>query len=171
MSVLLLNMSSVMDRLVVDRNCSTSHVVELVKSALLTSISCLPTSQVHAWYIYTLLPYKHSTWKSKLQTGVMTRDDEDFLTAQVEEDEDDLFEINLELVTSQKGEFHSVAASRNVLLANCLLPVADISSATPIESSGLKKELCSFLRLSTASIFMMNAGCSLCTEKSSRFSH
>ncbi|KAL9673276.1 hypothetical protein QQ045_029531 [Rhodiola kirilowii] len=93
----------------------------------------------------------------------------DSVAVQVEEDEDELFEINLEVV-SEKEVSHSVAATRNALLANCLLPMADISGAIPVESNWVKEDLCAFLRMSTAAVFMLNAADKLLPGQFCKFS-
>ncbi|KAL2250767.1 UNVERIFIED_CONTAM: hypothetical protein Sindi_2199000 [Sesamum indicum] len=53
-----------------------------------------------------------------------------------EEDEGDLFEINLQVVNKipppHYWESYFTATTNTVLLANCLLPVADVSSAVPM---------------------------------------
>lgn len=55
-----------------------------------------------------------------------------------EEEEEELFEINLEAVNSipppQYYWESYVTATSNTLLANCLLPISDVSSAIPIVS-------------------------------------
>lgn len=51
------------------------------------------------------------------------------------EDEDDLFEINLELVENIPPPFYwesCFTSTRSTLLANCLLPITDVSRAVPI---------------------------------------
>ncbi|PIA27033.1 hypothetical protein AQUCO_08300011v1 [Aquilegia coerulea] len=52
-----------------------------------------------------------------------------------EEEDDELFEINLELVQHipppQYSEEGYSTTKTNVLLANCLLPIADVSRAIP----------------------------------------
>lgn len=58
-----------------------------------------------------------------------------------EDSEDDLFEINLEAVsdttTSPRYDWQRFPArTGSVLLANCLLPAADISCAVPATSRG-----------------------------------
>ncbi|XP_034694843.1 coiled-coil domain-containing protein 1 [Vitis riparia] len=52
------------------------------------------------------------------------------------DDDDDLFEINLEAVnTIPPPHYWESCFTRtgNTLLANCLLPIADVSSAVPME--------------------------------------
>lgn len=54
-----------------------------------------------------------------------------------DEDDEDLFEINLEIVNKipppqYYWESCYFTATTNTLLANCLLPAADVSSAVPI---------------------------------------
>ncbi|KAK4419364.1 hypothetical protein Salat_2349300 [Sesamum alatum] len=53
-----------------------------------------------------------------------------------DEDDEDLFEINLEIVNKipppHYWESYFTATTNTVLLANCLLPVADVSSAVPM---------------------------------------
>ncbi|KAK4396507.1 hypothetical protein Sango_1487300 [Sesamum angolense] len=53
-----------------------------------------------------------------------------------EDDDGDLFEINLEVVNKipppHYWESYFTATTNTVLLANCLLPIADVSSAVPI---------------------------------------
>lgn len=51
-----------------------------------------------------------------------------------EEDEGDLFEINLEIVNEipPPQYYYFTATTNTTLLANCLLPVADVSCAVPI---------------------------------------
>ncbi|KAG9458978.1 hypothetical protein H6P81_003486 [Aristolochia fimbriata] len=64
-----------------------------------------------------------------------------YSTDEEEENDDDLFEIDIATVDkfarTQRQRFGSVTASRNVLLANCLLPVADVSIAVPSSLSPL----------------------------------
>lgn len=53
------------------------------------------------------------------------------------EDEDDLFEIDLEAVSSIPPPHYwdsGVTATRSALLANCLLPISDLSCAVPMVS-------------------------------------
>ena len=53
-----------------------------------------------------------------------------------DDDDDDLFEINLEAVnTIPPPHYWESCFTRtgNTLLANCLLPIADVSSAVPME--------------------------------------
>ncbi|KAF5750501.1 hypothetical protein HS088_TW03G00838 [Tripterygium wilfordii] len=55
----------------------------------------------------------------------------------IEEDEEELFEINIELVNRIPPPHYwesYFTATSDVLLANCLLPVADVSSAVPLTS-------------------------------------
>ncbi|PON42455.1 hypothetical protein PanWU01x14_282130 [Parasponia andersonii] len=57
--------------------------------------------------------------------------------ANVEFDEDDLFEIDLDAVNSIPPPHYwesGVTASGRALLANCLLPISDLSSAVPMVS-------------------------------------
>ncbi|KAF8109013.1 hypothetical protein N665_0104s0319 [Sinapis alba] len=56
-------------------------------------------------------------------------------------EEDDLFEINLEALSDMKSSPRNAcqrfpARTGSVLLANCLLPAADISGAVPATSRG-----------------------------------
>ncbi|KAL7096639.1 hypothetical protein ACP275_10G091400 [Erythranthe tilingii] len=55
-----------------------------------------------------------------------------------DEEEEDLFEINLEIVNNFPPpqycyweSYFNFTASSNALLANCLLPIADVSCAVP----------------------------------------
>ncbi|PRQ43869.1 hypothetical protein RchiOBHm_Chr3g0473001 [Rosa chinensis] len=61
------------------------------------------------------------------------------------EDEDDLFEIDLEAVESipppQYNWDRYFTAAGDVLLANCLLPITDISRAIPTVSEALSTRL------------------------------
>lgn len=53
------------------------------------------------------------------------------------EEEEDLFEIDLEAVNSIPPPYYwdsYVTATGNALLANCLLPISDLSSAVPMVS-------------------------------------
>ncbi|KAF4360078.1 hypothetical protein G4B88_030992 [Cannabis sativa] len=57
--------------------------------------------------------------------------------ANMEFDEDDLFEIDLEAVDSIPPPRYwesCVTATESALLANCLLPISDLSSAVPMVS-------------------------------------
>lgn len=57
--------------------------------------------------------------------------------ANMEFDEDDLFEIDLEAVNSIPPPHYwesGVTATGSALLANCLLPISDLSSAVPMVS-------------------------------------
>ncbi|KAJ4705195.1 2-isopropylmalate synthase [Melia azedarach] len=58
---------------------------------------------------------------------------------QEEEEEEELFEIDLEAVESipppHYWESYFTAATSSTLLANCLLPISDVSSAIPMASS------------------------------------
>lgn len=60
------------------------------------------------------------------------------------EDEDDLFEIDLDLIDSFPQTLYngnrSFTATGNALLANCLLPATDISRAIPMVSKALSSE-------------------------------
>lgn len=55
-----------------------------------------------------------------------------------EDEEEDLFEINLEIVNDipppqyEWESYFTAATSNTVLLANCLLPIADVSCAVPM---------------------------------------
>ncbi|EEF33641.1 conserved hypothetical protein [Ricinus communis] len=57
----------------------------------------------------------------------------------VEDDEEELFEIDIEAVNSipppHYWESYFTAAGSSALLANCLLPIADVSSAVPTPST------------------------------------
>ncbi|KAL0410093.1 UNVERIFIED_CONTAM: hypothetical protein Slati_3599000 [Sesamum latifolium] len=68
------------------------------------------------------------------QKPIKTAQNED--DEEEEEDEGDLFEINLEIVNKipppHYWESYFTATTNTVLLANCLLPVADVSSAVPM---------------------------------------
>ncbi|KZV27944.1 hypothetical protein F511_36674 [Dorcoceras hygrometricum] len=51
------------------------------------------------------------------------------------EDDDDLFEINLEVVDNIPPPFYwesCFTSTRSTLLANCLLPITDVARAVPI---------------------------------------
>ncbi|KAL6998070.1 hypothetical protein U1Q18_008197 [Sarracenia purpurea var. burkii] len=55
-----------------------------------------------------------------------------------EEEEEELFEIDLEVVTGipqPETKSYFTAATSNALLANCLLPIAHLSSAIPMTSN------------------------------------
>uniref|UniRef100_A0A6N2L3H5 Uncharacterized protein n=1 Tax=Salix viminalis TaxID=40686 RepID=A0A6N2L3H5_SALVM len=58
------------------------------------------------------------------------------LVAMEEEEEEDLFEIDIHAVYSiPSPKYHRVSyfpATATALLANCLLPIADLSSAVPV---------------------------------------
>ena len=57
--------------------------------------------------------------------------------ANMEFDEDDLFEIDLEAVNNIPPPRYwesGVTATESALLANCLLPISDLSSAVPMVS-------------------------------------
>ncbi|GKV38960.1 hypothetical protein SLE2022_079260 [Rubroshorea leprosula] len=62
-----------------------------------------------------------------------------------EEEEEELFEINLEAVNSIPPPPHycetHVTATGSALFANCLLPIADVSSAIPMSKA------CNFLSM------------------------
>ncbi|GMH09932.1 hypothetical protein Nepgr_011773 [Nepenthes gracilis] len=73
-----------------------------------------------------------STTKYSLQPG--GADDE---TPTDMEEEEELFEINLEAVNNIPPPHNCescVTATGNALLANCLLPIADVSTAIPMGS-------------------------------------
>ncbi|KAJ6692554.1 hypothetical protein OIU79_014329 [Salix purpurea] len=57
-------------------------------------------------------------------------------TEEEEEEEEDLFEIDIHAVYSiPSPKYHRVSyfpATATALLANCLLPIADLSSAVPV---------------------------------------
>ncbi|XP_017976774.1 PREDICTED: uncharacterized protein LOC18598219 [Theobroma cacao] len=58
--------------------------------------------------------------------------------AEMEDEEEELFEINLEAVNSIPPPHYWEAfftATRSALLANCLLPISDLSSAIPTVST------------------------------------
>lgn len=71
---------------------------------------------------------------SKVQSHMIKlAEDED----EEEEEDGDLFEINLEIVNKipppqYYWESYFTAATSSTLLANCLLPIADVSCAVPI---------------------------------------
>ncbi|KAJ8754746.1 hypothetical protein K2173_012135 [Erythroxylum novogranatense] len=57
---------------------------------------------------------------------------------EIEEEEEELFEIDLEAVNNLPPPHYwesYFTATRSTLFANCLLPIADVSSAVPIASS------------------------------------
>ncbi|KAE9612452.1 hypothetical protein Lal_00033265 [Lupinus albus] len=54
----------------------------------------------------------------------------------IEEDDEDLFEIDLEAVNCIQPlphywDSHYISTENNALLANCLMPISDISNAVP----------------------------------------
>ncbi|CAL5387493.1 unnamed protein product [Camellia sinensis] len=55
-----------------------------------------------------------------------------------DEEEEELFEINLEVVNNfpppQYSESYFTSSTNNALLANCLLPIADLAGAIPMVS-------------------------------------
>ncbi|KAL8516920.1 hypothetical protein ACS0TY_015244 [Phlomoides rotata] len=62
------------------------------------------------------------------------------LKEEEEEEDEDLFEINLEIFNKipppqYEWESYFTAATSNTLLANCLLPIADVSCAVPMTVS------------------------------------
>lgn len=83
--------------------------------------------------------------------AVVVKDLELHINMEEEEEEEELFEINLEVVNSIPPPHYFenyFTATGNTLFANCLLPIADVSSAIPIvsklDSKGLNS---SFLQM------------------------
>ncbi|KAJ6905966.1 hypothetical protein NC652_023654 [Populus alba x Populus x berolinensis] len=68
-----------------------------------------------------------------------------------EEGEEELFEIDIEVVNSIPPSQHSwenyLTATGSALLASCLLPVADLSTAVPILSKYQHREIISMYYL------------------------
>ncbi|KAG2682946.1 hypothetical protein I3843_10G008600 [Carya illinoinensis] len=79
-------------------------------------------------------------------------------------EDEDLFEINLEAVDSIPPPHYwdsYFTATGNALLANCLLPISDVSGAVPIVSKDVSgtvpgvSKLCSALSLAGTANFVM----------------
>ena len=116
-------------------------VVDLLKSDLLTTF---PTSPIISRHINTHmkavvlqkleLPTMASTIQHCAETGRVRAD---FTRIEDEEDEEDLFEIDLDVVNNFPPPHYwesYITATNNALLANCLLPISDLSRAVPMVS-------------------------------------